>query len=180
MTFQQQNPILYPTEGGDPSPMETAGCLRNLCALLFILCALLTVPAISGSLPALALLPAGAALLALYFLFRLQTRLQQIRLIRENAILSVSPVDPAAEPFIVSTFGLLTEGQVHRWGSRDSGCPRLISVEVDRTRVRFTCGSGDLTHWMEMDHGLTSRQQIQDFRDRLRHETGISAIIRDW
>ena len=67
MTFQQQNPILYPTEGGDPSPMETAGYLRNLCALLFILCALLTVPAISGSLPALALLPAGAALLPCIF-----------------------------------------------------------------------------------------------------------------
>jgi len=160
--------------------MEAAGYRRNLCALLFILCALLTVPAISGSLPALALLPAGAALLALYYLFRLQTRLQQIRLIRENAILTVPPKDSAAEPSIVSTFGLLTGGQIHRWGSRDSGCPRLISVEVDRTRIRFICGSGDLTHRLEMAHGLTSRQQVQDFRDRFRYETGVSAIIRDW
>lgn len=129
------------------------------------------------------------SLVILIWLYIENSRLNDIKLIYENSILTVPLalmyVDGGKSPIIleeavVSTFGLLLGNRIYKWDYDGLQGIRLNTVEIDRTKFYITFGNSAKTIRLEFLHGITNKQVVLEVKDKLWHENGVTAIINDW
>ncbi|MDD2427770.1 MAG: hypothetical protein PHR78_06535 [Eubacteriales bacterium] len=169
--------------------MDSIRKRRNLYALLLsvsILLALLLGAIISRQA---ALFFAAASLITLFLLLRQSRLCSDAGLIRDNRILQVpaalisienSHTKRPCEETIVSTFGILIGSDIYRWGLKGIHGIRLHSVEIDRERMHLTFGDKSQIMNLDLLHGLTRKEAVQDAAEKLWRETGVRADISGW
>ena len=126
---------------------------------------------------------------SLLFLVKQNRLLFDATLIWENRILAV----PSAlismaggqgkndtEETVVSTFGMLIDSKIYRWGCDGVHGVRLNAVEVDEERMYLTFGDAAQTMRIELLHDMIQKQAVLDAAQKLWHETGVTASISGW
>ena len=154
---------------------------------VFFACALLTawfilVHMIEG------IIAAGiASAVTLFFLLRQWKLLYDARLIADNRILTVPSAtvtngigEIVAEETVVSTFGILLGDEVFKWGSDGRGGVKLSSLEIDRLNVTLDFGNKGGNTRVKLLHGLSSESDVETFKQKILHETGVEASVVDW
>ncbi|NLD99316.1 MAG: hypothetical protein GX640_05530 [Fibrobacter sp.] len=81
---------------------------------------------------------------------------------------------------VVSTFGMLVNGKIYSWGLNGIDGVRLHYVRIDREMMCLTFGDANKTMRVELLHGMTHQQAVENTAEKLRFETGITAIISGW
>lgn len=132
----------------------------------------------------------GVASAALLFFFVVQMRrLRDACLIRNNCILAVPSAmitvpgrgeKTESEETVISTFGVLIGSRIYKWGCDGIQGVRLRSIEIDRERMCLCFGDGGSTVRIELLHGIPDLQTVMEFRQKLKHETGVEASVVGW
>ena len=121
-------------------------------------------------------------------LFIWQSQVLQIaKLIWDNRILVIARTFPdegrgmaqGLDEMVLSTFGMLSSGQIIEWGQRGLWGIRLKTMEVDPKKMRLSFGNKRQATWFEFEHGIDSKQKILDVVQTLWRETGVKATIQD-
>lgn len=162
---------------------------RDISVALFVVCILFT--ALFAVMQTLEMaIVFGIADVAIFiFLYRQNRLLHDASLICNNQILCVPSAIIVAENYttktilnetVVSTFGMLLGSKVYKWGCDGIRGTRLKQVKLDKERIWLTFGTEDETRCIELLHGMTNKQSVLEITQKLRHETGVTAIITDW
>lgn len=132
----------------------------------------------------------GAASIAMFLLLVRQSRLlYDASLIWDNRILAVPSVvvttacskeHRETEETVVSTFGILIGSRIYKWGCNGVRGVRLNTIEIDRARIYLNFGDGAETTRVELLHGLTDEQAALEVKQRMWHETGVTARLSNW
>lgn len=162
---------------------------RDISAALFAVCILFTVLfAVTQAFKTAIIL--GIADVAMFIFLYKQNRLfHDASLICNNQIFCVPSAIIVMENHtsemilnetVVSTFGLLLGSKVYQWGCDGVRGTRLKKVKLDKERIWLTFGTEDETQCIELLHGMTNKQSVMETTQKLRHETGVTAIITGW
>lgn len=81
---------------------------------------------------------------------------------------------------MVSTFGMLVNGKIYCWGLDGIDGVRLHAARIDREMMYLSFGDANKTMQIELLHGMTQQQAVEDTAEKLRFETGVTAIISGW
>jgi len=161
---------------------------RNGYAALFAAAILLMAWLVHKHMMQGALLLGTAAFVLIALLIGQSRMLYHARLICDNRIISV----PAASIFVrgnkkmdlqetvISAFGMLIGGKVHKWGCDGVGGMRVTAIRIDRVRIHLTFSDGLETAHVQALHGFMQKQAVLEARQRLWHETGVAAQLQDW
>ena len=114
-------------------------------------------------------------------------RLQSAKLIWDTRILVVPAASfdqgdgmpQVVDETIVSTFGVLSAGQIYEWGRRGLRGIRLMSLEIDPRKMCLSFGIKDRIMRLEFRHGLDSMERVREVTEKIWRETGVQATIRD-
>lgn len=161
----------------------------NIYAVLSAISILLTVlfVSIQKSLPAIVCAAAGIS--SLILLYRQNSLLYAAGLICDNSILIVPSSivtkencasEKMMEKTVVSTFGLLLGDRVYQWGCEGIRGIRLQNVRMDREHIYLTFGVDDNKLSVELLHGMTDRQSVVEFKQKIWYETGVQTEVNDW
>ena len=129
------------------------------------------------------------SLISLLLLVRQSRLLYDATLIWDNRILAVPsalisisgyPMKKDTEETVVSTFGILIGSEIYRWGLDGVHGVRLRTARIDQEWMILTFGDAALTMRVELLHGMTDRQSVDEVTQKLCHETGITADIIGW
>ena len=129
------------------------------------------------------------SVVSLLLMVRKSRFLYHAMLIWDNRILSIpstlislsgNQVKKEINETVVSTFGMLINGKIYCWGLDGIDGVRLHNVRIDREMMYLTFGDENETMQVELLHGMTQRQAVEDTAGKLRHETGVTAIISGW
>jgi len=150
-------------------------CLTVLLGAVFMLEAVFVFGAISA--------------ISLLLLVRQSRLLYDATLIWDNRILAV-PSAPIFMPgremkkdnegTVVSTFGILIDSEIYRWGLNGVNGVRLHSVHIDQERMYLAFGDATQTMRLELLHGMTQKQAVLYAAQKLLRETGVTAEITGW
>lgn len=130
----------------------------------------------------------GSAVLLVLLVLQLR-RLRDAKLLCDNRILTVPSAvisqpenagTAVLEETVVSTFGVLIGGRVYRWGCEGVHGTRLTAIKIDRSRITLTFGGARRSIRVDLPHGLSDRQAVLAICRRLRHETGVDAVLSNW
>lgn len=169
--------------------MESIHKKRNVLAVLFISCAGLAILFLLLRITEGAILAGGAGVILLFLWGEQQRRYRDAMLIYDNPILTVPAAvitraggaqETVTKETVVSTFGVLTESEVFKWGRDGVRGTRLGLVEIDRAYISMTFGDGAKTARVKLPHGLPDRAAVAAVKERLLHETGIDAQVVGW
>jgi hypothetical protein len=187
MTFTSSFPKL--NHKGGMMQMEAIRKRRNYCVVLFAVVVFLTAWFFVKLITETALVFGTVSIALLMLLVRQNRLLYYARLIWDNRILVV----PSAvisisgdkrkrdtEETVVSTFGILIGSKIYKWGCEGVYGVRLSAIEIDRTRIYLAFGDGAETMRVELLHGMADEHAVMDIKQRLWHETGITARISGW
>ena len=127
--------------------------------------------------------------ISLMLLVRQSHLLNDAMLIWDNRILAV----PSAlismpgrqmkkdnEETVVSTFGILIDSEIYRWGLDGVHGVRLHTAQIDKERIYLTFGDSAQTMRVELLHDMTQKQAVLDAVQKLLRETGVTADITGW
>ena len=162
---------------------------RDISAALFVVCILFTALFAVTQIVEIAIVFGLADIAIFIFLYRQNRLFYEASLICNNQIFCVPSAiivveNHSAEMIlnetVVSTFGLLLGSNVYKWGCDGVRGTRLKQVKLDKERIWLTFGTEDDTQCIELLHGITNKQSILETTEKLRHETGVTAIITDW
>lgn len=126
---------------------------------------------------------------SLILLARQSYLLYDAGLICDNCILTVptafittetSKEKSNVEETVVSTFGILIGSKIHKWGTDGVNGVRLHAIKIDRMRIYLTFGNVVETMQLELLHGMDSKQEVLEVREKLWRETGVTAMINGW
>ena len=129
------------------------------------------------------------SLIFLLLLVRESRRLYDATLIWDNRILAVPSALISTEgslrqadtvETVVSTFGMLIGSRIYRWGLDGVHGVRLSAVLIDQERIVLTFGDAAQIMQVELPHGMTQKQAVQDAAQKLLRETGVRAEIIGW
>ena len=129
------------------------------------------------------------SLISLLLLVRQSRLLYDATLIWDNRILAVPSalismpgrqMKKDTEETVVSTFGILIDSEIYRWGLDGVHGVRLSAVQIDQERMYLIFGDKDQTMRVELLHGMTQKQAVLDAAQKLLHETGVTADITGW
>ena len=129
------------------------------------------------------------SLISLLLLVRQSRLLYDATLIWDNRILAVPsalisisgyPMKKDTEETVVSTFGILIGSEIYRWGLDGIHGARLRTAHIDQERMVLTFGDAAQIMQVELLHGMTQKQAVQNAAQKLLHETGVRAEIIDW
>ena len=129
------------------------------------------------------------SLISLLLLVRQNRLLYDATLIWDNRILAVPsalisisgyPMKKDTEDTIVSTFGILIGSEIYRWGLDGVHGIRLRTAHIDQERIVLTFGDAAQIMQVELPHGMTQKQAVQDAAQKLLRETGVRAEIIGW
>lgn len=84
------------------------------------------------------------------------------------------------EETVVSTFGILIGSQIYRWGISGIYGVKLHKVFIDKEMVYLTFGDDVKTMKVELLHGMTSNQEVEESAEKFYRETGVQVEIIDW
>ena len=146
-------------------------------------CVLLTVWFITRTMPAEAFLFGVVSVVLLFFLCRQYRQLYYAKLIAiPSAIITKdqNAQEVISEETIISTFGILVGGKVHKWGCDGRFGTRLEAIEIDKAYITLTFGDEARKIHVKLLHGLTDAQAVSKVKQQLWHETGVDAAICDW
>jgi xanthosine utilization system XapX-like protein len=155
--------------------LATSICLAVLLGVKFMLEAAFAFCAIS--------------VVSLMLLVRQICLLHDATLIWDNRILAVpsaciSTIDGEKKndrsEAIVSTFGILIGSKIYRWGLDGVHGVRLNAARIDKERMYLTFGNAANTMRVELLHGMVEYQEVLDVKQKLLHETGVTADITGW
>ena len=127
--------------------------------------------------------------ISLLLLVRQSRLLYDATLIWDNRILEVPSalistpghkMKKDTEETVVSTFGILIGSEVYRWGLDGVNGVRLNTAHIDKDRIYLTFGDAAQIMRVELLHKITQKQVLLDVAQKLFHETGVRAEIRDW
>ncbi len=161
---------------------------RRMCAAFCAVDMLLATLFLVARKPGLAAACVVCAVAGLVFLFRQSRLAYWAALIYENRLLVIPTAivtrsNGAArqtEETVVSTFGLLLGNKIYLWGRYRAKGPRLREAAVDKTHLCLRFGVGDETQCARLLHGMTDRQDIKAFAEKMKFETGVKASIDGW
>jgi len=77
---------------------------------------------------------------------------------------------------VISCFGILLDSRVIKFNVNKI-C--LHNVEIGRESISFTYGKAQWTRRICILHGVIDRQELQDYIDRFRYETGVVPVTTD-
>lgn len=129
------------------------------------------------------------SLISLLLLVRQSRLLYDATLIWDNRILAVPSalismpgrqMKKDTEETVVSTFGILIGSEIYRWGLDGVHGVRLHTADIDQERMYLTFGDKDQTMRVELLHGMLHKQTVVEAAQKLWHETGVEAEIRNW
>ena len=129
------------------------------------------------------------SLISLLLLVRQNRLLYDATLIWDNYILAVPsalisisghPMKKDTEETVVSTFGILIGSEIYRWGLDGVHGIRLRTAHIDQERIVLTFGDAAQIMQVELPHGMTQKQTVQDAAQKLLRETGVRAEIIGW
>ena len=129
------------------------------------------------------------SLISLVLLVRQSRLLYDATLIWDNRILAVPsalisisgyPMKKDTEETVVSTFGILIGSEIYRWGLDGVHGIRLRTAHIDQERIVLTFGDAAQIMQVELPHGMTQKQTVQDAAQKLLRETGVRAEIIGW
>ena len=160
---------------------------RKIHAVFFATGMLLTVLFAAVQKTEAAIACAVACVVSLIFLYRQNRLLYLARLISDNRILTVPSsivisegCDKTKEETVVSTFGMLLENKVYRWGCDGMYGIRLREIKIDKEYIRLTFGTDHKKQCVELLHGMRDRQRVIEITQKLWHETGVQAKVSNW
>ena len=128
-------------------------------------------------------------LISLLLLLRQSRLLYDATLIWDNRILLVPSalismpsrqMKTDTEETVVSTFGVLIDSRIYRWGLDGVHGVRLHAAQIDKERMYLTFGDKDQTMRVELLHGMLHKQTVVESAQKLWHETGVKASISGW
>jgi len=126
---------------------------------------------------------------SLLLLIRQSRFLYHAMLIWDNRILSIpstlismssNQVKNEIAETVVSTFGMIVNGKIYCWGLNGIDGVRLHNVRIDREIMYLTFGDENKTMQVELLHGMTQQQAVEDTAKKLQFETGVTVIINGW
>lgn len=127
------------------------------------------------------------ALMGFILLFKESRMLNDAAFIWENRILTVPTHSTtsrkekdAVDETVLSSFGLLINGKIYPWNRNGVHGVRLIATEIDRKRIYLTFGDKARIMRVELLHAMVEEQVLEDVKQKLWHETGVMASVRDW
>ena len=129
------------------------------------------------------------SLISLLLLVRQSRLLYDATLIWDNRILAVPSalismpdrqMKKDTEETVVSTFGILIDSEIYRWGLDGVHGARLNAAQIDKERMYLIFGDKDQTMRVELLHGMTQKQAVLDAAQKLLRETGVTADITGW
>ena len=162
---------------------------RNFCTLILMLGIAGTFGTAFWQIPQIAVAFGVVSGLALVFLIKKNRLFHDATLIRDNQILVVSPslvyipssqMKKDADETIVSTFGILMDSKIYRWGRDGVHGVRLHTAHINQEWLYLTFGDATKTIRVELLHGMTEKQAVLDAAQKLLHETGVTADINGW
>lgn len=169
--------------------METIRKRRNIYAILLCASILLTVW-LSMVFGIEATFVVGTISIAVLLLLLKQNNLlYDATLIWDNRILAVTSAlisvpgvkdKKHSSEIVLSTFGILVDDKIYRWGLDGLYGVRLSSIEIGKKRLYLTFGDVSETMRVEMLHGMTELQEVMEVAQKLLRETGITAKIVGW
>lgn len=125
----------------------------------------------------------------LLLLVRQVRLLYDARLIWDNRILAVpyasismsgQQTNKDIKETVVSTFGILMDCEIYRWGLQGLHGVRLHAVRIDRERMYLTFGDRSQTMRVELLHHMTDKHTIVEAAEKIFYETGVITDIMDW
>ncbi|MGI6728084.1 MAG: hypothetical protein ACOX4P_05945 [Anaerovoracaceae bacterium] len=129
------------------------------------------------------------SLISLLLLVRQSRLLYDATLIWDNRILAVPSalismpgcqMKKDTEETVVSTFGILIDSEIYRWGLDGVHGVRLHTAHIDKERMYLTFGDAAQTMRVELLHGMLHKQTVVEAAQKLLHETGVTADITGW
>ena len=162
---------------------------RNVYAVFFVLCALLTPCFVVERMWETVFILSMAGAVALILLIHQSRMVYNARLICGNSILTVSTAvlsdlegveEKTVDETVVSTFGVLVGNKVYKWGCDGLNGSRLKNIEMDRERISLTFGSETQTLKLELLHGLDKVEKVLQVKQNLLRETGVEAVVSSW
>lgn len=148
---------------------------RNIFALVFIICFILTIYFVFSQAVKNAVVFGFISTLTLIRFIKQYKLYCDAKLICDNCILSVP-----LEQTIMSNFGLLIRNKVYKWGTDGVRGNRLTSIKLDSQYIYLTFGTKGDTLLLKILHGITDSQQITDLTEKLWYETGVQTEIHQW
>jgi len=120
------------------------------------------------------------------FFVRQSQMFQTAKLIWDNRILVISRTfsdkrsrtTQEVDEMVLSTFGMLSSGQLYEWGRRGLWGVRLKTMDLDPKKMRLSFGNESQAMWLEFEHGIESKQKILEVVQKLWRETGVEATIQ--
>ena len=131
----------------------------------------------------------AVSFISLLLLVRQSRLLYDATLIWDNRILVVSfalismpdrQIKKDTEETVVSTFGILIDSEIYRWGLNGLHGVRLHTADFDQERMYLTFGDSAQTTRVELLHGITQKQTVLYAAQKLLRETGVKADITGW
>ena len=162
---------------------------RNVYALVSIASICLVVWLSEALKHEIAFVFGAISIVSLLLLVRQSRFLYHAMLIWDNRILSIpstlisissNQVKKEITETVISTFGMLVNGKIYCWGLDGIDGVRLHDVRIDREMMYLTFGDANKTIQVELLHGMTQQQAVEDAAEKLRFETGVTAIISGW
>lgn len=162
---------------------------RNCYAVLFAISVFLTALLAFNFMVDMVFVFGATSIALLMLLVRHSCLLYDASLIWDNRILVVSSAvisisgsegEIDEEETVVSTFGILIGSKIYKWGCNGLGGVKLRTIEIDRVRIYLAFGNEAEIMEVELLHGMSDRQEVMDLKQRLWHETGVTAKISGW
>ena len=75
---------------------------------------------------------------------------------------------------------MIVNGKIYCWGLNGIDGVRLHNVRIDREIMYLTFGDENKTMQVELLHGMTQQQAVEDTAKKLQFETGVTVIINGW
>jgi hypothetical protein len=163
--------------------------IRNYYLVFFVIATLLTLWFALQFIFEAAFIFGNISIVLLLYVIKQSRLMYDTGLIYDNCIFKVpsatvstsnSEVKLAVEEIVVSAFGLIIGNKLYKWGYHGAYGVKLKAIEIDRERVYLTFGDTSKTMRVELLHGITTKQEVLDIKQKFWRETGIDTVVNGW
>lgn len=169
--------------------MKSINKIRNYYLVFFVIATLLTLWFALQFIFEAAFIFGNISIVLLLYVIKQSRLMYDTGLIYDNCIFKVpsatvstsnSEVKLAVEEIVVSAFGLIIGNKLYKWGYHGAYGVKLKAIEIDRERVYLTFGDTSKTMRVELLHGITTKQEVLDIKQKFWRETGIDTVVNGW
>ncbi len=169
--------------------MKSINKIRNYYLVFFVIATLLTLWFALQFIYQASFIFGNISIVLLLYVIKQSRLMYDTGLIYDNCIFKVpsatvstsnSEVKLAVEEIVVSAFGLIIGNKLYKWGYHGAYGVKLKAIEIDRERVYLTFGDTSKTMRVELLHGITTKQEVLDIKQKFWRETGIDTVVNGW